>query len=345
MSPSCTLTFNYLFRVLLLLLGAATIVALLCYPTRPQEGVEQAKLQDFWQHSKTVEAITLGNSHNRAINFGTLGVEGIHLYNGGGDLREAEWKLTHLLPLLPNLKVVYVAYSPGVLEIDVRHLPGSGKRQQRLEREVSNLYRTVGVKSLVENVFPVFQIRSGIKNQIEKSALAGVFRSFKNTSKENECKKEAAEITYREEGQNYKQALISIDCISLLSRIMAQIHNDLISGSHVYFPNVMAENKQRLVAMARLLNEKGITMVLYRPPYPPQYRSALVEHADNDFIPQLMTQFCNVHFVDMSDLFDESLATKVNRYFYDADHLAYAGQQAFSKKLQETLQKQSTCEH
>ncbi|WP_263834164.1 hypothetical protein [Salinibacter sp.] len=63
-----------------------------------------------------IEVITLRNSHNRAIHFDTMGMEGFHLWRGGGDIFEAKYVLRNVYPDLDSLQYVLVPFQGFVFD-------------------------------------------------------------------------------------------------------------------------------------------------------------------------------------------------------------------------------------
>lgn len=74
----------------------------------PVAGVIEDRFMRALGDSSHVEAITLGHSHNLAIDFKALGVQGYHLYIPGSDLLEVELLDEQLADRLPRLRYVLV---------------------------------------------------------------------------------------------------------------------------------------------------------------------------------------------------------------------------------------------
>jgi len=67
----------------------------------------KTRWDNLFRQRHEIEALAVGHSHCRGIDFETLGIRGYHVWEGGGDAFETEYIVRHLMPRLPNLKVVF----------------------------------------------------------------------------------------------------------------------------------------------------------------------------------------------------------------------------------------------
>lgn len=65
-----------------------------------------------------IEALSLGSSHARALDFGALDLEGYTVWQPGQDIFEIEYQVKALAPRLPNLKTVFISVSYYTLKKD-----------------------------------------------------------------------------------------------------------------------------------------------------------------------------------------------------------------------------------
>ena len=73
----------------------------------------------------SIDALAVVNSHTCAFDFNTLKISGYRIAQGGNDLFEVEYQLKTLVPLLPNLKMVFFNISYFSFFEDNSAIPGN----------------------------------------------------------------------------------------------------------------------------------------------------------------------------------------------------------------------------
>jgi hypothetical protein len=123
-----------------LALAGAAVVNAWSQAVAPLYPRAQARAQALQAQAADVRAVTVGHSHNKAINFEALGLPtGYHYWTGGADLFEAAQTADCLARRLPNLDVVLmpVAYLGPIH--DNHAMAGGQTRRIRHYLELSSL--------------------------------------------------------------------------------------------------------------------------------------------------------------------------------------------------------------
>ncbi len=97
---------------LIILFAAGTILFYISTTIDPLYAVDKERIDSLIANREQIEAISVGHSGNRAIDFETLGLNGYHLWKGGTDIFETKFVIENVVPLLPNLKMIFMPISP-----------------------------------------------------------------------------------------------------------------------------------------------------------------------------------------------------------------------------------------
>jgi hypothetical protein len=110
---------KFIIKTALFCFGLIILVQLLAYIANAMapdnnaltlQGDQQA-VKNLLASSQQIEAIAIGNSHARAIDFEALGYNGFRLARSGRDIFETKYYLEGLLPHLPQVKTVFITVS------------------------------------------------------------------------------------------------------------------------------------------------------------------------------------------------------------------------------------------
>jgi hypothetical protein len=79
---------------------------------------EKYRIEQLLNKKDRINALAIGTSHNLALDFEKLGLDGYTIWQGGQDLFEMEYQLKSLVPLLKNLKIVFMNISYSKFQWD-----------------------------------------------------------------------------------------------------------------------------------------------------------------------------------------------------------------------------------
>jgi hypothetical protein len=76
---------------------------------------ERERYEYLFENRNSINALALGSSHNLAIDFGVLGLQGYTIWEPGQDIFECEYQLKSLSKNIPNLQTVFINISFNTL--------------------------------------------------------------------------------------------------------------------------------------------------------------------------------------------------------------------------------------
>lgn len=246
--------------------------------------------------------LSIGNSHALAINFATMHLIGINLYEAGADVLMTAESFYRVEKAFPHVKRVWIPVAPVYLYRDV-----SKPRWRR--------YGWFGSTRLVDFIYENPEHWSFFRDYLKK------IKNYFITAKPYE-----ADGGIVVEGSlAYRQAVDPAQLPRLATR------DALFHAQDASFSNTA--NATRLNDFLNYLNKKGITVILYTPPYTENYYNSPILKKYTDAykkdLESITKKHPNVLYLDFHDLFKG----KQLKYFYDADHINLQGAKAFSKVL------------
>jgi hypothetical protein len=102
---------KFLFRGLFFFLFGISLFMLLDTLVKSRVSTVTRRMAGLLGKVESVEAIAVGNSHSCALDFQELGIDGYRIAGGGNDIFEVEYQIKSLVPLLENLKYVFLNVS------------------------------------------------------------------------------------------------------------------------------------------------------------------------------------------------------------------------------------------
>ena len=301
-------------------------------------GSLQAKeLNTLLEKKDSIQAISLGNSHSGAIDFDTYGMEGQVLARAGTDLFEVKLYADSVAPLLPNLETVFIAISyfsftkDNVLSEDTQNLrielygmlptwmPLPGDTKSLI---LGKLHRYFRIMSIVrpdnwQNVF---------KNALENKTVTEYTPSW-----------------------SAKTKTLWGECPHFTQDELDAIGNEIASkaaNNHLKFlrldPNIPVQSYQALTDTIEMLQNRGIRVVLFTPPYFSSYNERFYEIAPEMIesmhlaVDKISADY-NVEYYDAASLVEFSTRPEL---FYNSDHLNECGMRAFSEYLKKEKEEQ-----
>lgn len=275
----------------------------------------------FAASASTLTAATFGNSHNQAISFEHLGLDGFHLWEGGRDVFETARSFEEALPRMPRLVFAFVAVSPFAYDnalLDELE-PGRANRRRQVYVEYDTYWpvRRDWKQALRARLAPV--ARPDNWNDVVDAVRRG-----SPSTPASSPQSERGSMT-RAEARS--QAAERVDRHVTMERESFGLDDALCRDAH-----------RALDAMAEAASDTDTEVVLFTPPYISAYSALIRARGDHCRLgrhaERLAQRWTHVRYLDYSSAppFSDSLA-----YFYDPDHMSRIGAAAFSDTLRAVL--------
>jgi hypothetical protein len=292
----------------------------------------RSQVRHLLAESDAITAVTLGNSHNEAIDFDALGMRGFHLWRPGGDLEEASYLASTLLPRLPKLRRVFLAVSYGMFRVE----NGDSNDRAVVRREMyaavpSSRMLSGDLKSwVVGKLHPYLQLdlvaRSDHWEGVAGALLPGDRRPRLQHAPRDEY------------GQYVRPAYLR--CVAPPTAALGALATERVRK--VLGTNGAADRHTGARAVAalrdvlRTMAARGVQVVLYTPPYTQAYTRAFppaVRDETTATARRLARQF-GAQYLDLS--MDPRFTTRTE-LFTNTDHLNRCGAEEFSVALRTSL--------
>lgn len=280
----------------------------------------RAKIQLFRERRAELQAVSVGNSHTRALDFAALGVQGMHLYEGGQDVFEAAYLAHYAAERAPRLRYVLLTASYGLERLDhaaVTSQDLSGIRRRTYARTaVPRFIRGDGALWL-SSVFSPISRRDHWSGVVLRIVRPGRPRP---------------PVRMTRDGRD-DEAPPRPFAPDTIARNAPRADGD--DESVVNDPTTPARAVARLQKLARGLEARGIRLVLYTPPYHetlPRYIRQRAGGTRQALAPLLAHS--NVVWMDFGA---DPAFMRRDDLFRDSDHMNPAGARVFSTLLRRCL--------
>jgi hypothetical protein len=292
-------------------------------------GTQQA-FAHLMQHSSSIQAISIGNSHSGAIDFSVLGVEGDILSGTGADLFEINRYAAALSDDLPALRTAFIAISYFSFSRDNRQFDDT--RILRVETyamlpgwvpvEDDVQYLLLGKLHKYSRIMDV--ARPDGWHEVITDMLVPVTAADSSSN------------------QAVRASTPWGECVYFPASQLEAIAHD-IAGKHVARHQAMVKahpglEEDAALALAKAIEffqDEGVRVVLFTPPYYTVYDRTfealdptMITHMRNQ-VRKLQEKY-NVDYFDFSR--DPELTTRAE-LFENSDHLNDCGRKAFSERL------------
>ena len=292
------------------------------------------RIAQLMAQAPSIEAINVGPSHNRAIDYETLGVVGYHGWFGGSDMKETTYFLKNMLPQLPKLRLVMICIAPTSLHLDNGLVPNHQRNRHKI------YFVTPGLQSW-EPISGEWQelIIGKLANVVRDDHWRAVFRSSSTDSGEEEDAENEGEI-YRHgrPKKNDDHRFIPGPDVEYKAREYVASKRvkpviETLRGN----PRIAADLTERLDRTLALLKAEGIEVLLFTPPYTDYYYNSLKQ-----LLPDVVEENRRIvhdlaikHKVRYIDFRENPDFAQNYQMFFNIDHLNIYGAEAFSHILTE----------
>lgn len=277
----------------------------------------------FRERLPAVQAAAVGNSHGGSIDFAVLGVTGFNFSMAGQDAFEGA-HLARYAAEAPRLRYVLFAASYAVQQKDHAVVGSVDLRSRRRQLYAATpLRRPIpgdGLLWLGGMLSPL------VRDDHWKGVLARPVYIRPPVQLEEDGRRRAAE-----------SPPLTRDSLARYGAGVGAMHRDIGAQTVERAPDTPARLAATLHALARDLRARGITLVLYTPPYHQSYLGAqdpsVVQEA-HAILRQITADNPNAVFLDYAA--DPRFSAR-DDLFTNSDHLNRSGARAFSRLLRGCL--------
>jgi hypothetical protein len=290
----------------------------------PMYAEMRARMAVFRQARGEVEAVTVGNSHGRAIDFVPLGVRGMHFWSGGQDAFTAAFLARHLAESAPRLRYVFIAASPSFHQLDPDGIVMEDFTGPRRE-----VYASIRAPRYLRGDFDLW-LGSHLAPVARPDHWRGVAEGLGRP-------RPRPRLTADGRRDETDPPPLSPDSMASYGMRRAARHRRLVSETLAHDSTAPARALRDLDALARELGRRGVRLVLYTPPYHESYGRHFADDGGElrrALLP-LLARNPNTVWLDYSR---DSAFTRRADFYLNGDHLNARGARAFSARLAACLQ-------
>jgi hypothetical protein len=311
----------FLHAVLFVAIGLPPALALYAtsfrYPPSYEESVVLERIQRIFEESDSVEALTVGNSHARALDFGVTGVQGQELGLPWADVFEVEHQLRTVVPHMPELEVVFIALSYPSFHWD-NELSGNpsflNSRRLFYAAAPGGRWQKGDLGTFIEG-----RAQWLTRPDLWRNVVLGLMgRDPYGERREASEKRRATE-----------QPTASLIRHAEFRATAKLEYMDAIAEAR---PEIERDAYQAVSSTIRFLQEGNIDVVLYTPPYYRHYTEMFAVDGRVREMRQHARRLEQEHGVVWLD-FSRDVIAGEPAMFRDSDHLNARGQREFSRRL------------
>lgn len=297
----------------------------------PLYAVDKERIDSLIAKSEQIEAITIGHSGNRAIDFEVLGLNGFHLWKGGTDLFETKYVLETIVPILPNLKVIFIPISP----YSAFHDNAAVNIRADLRSRYYIIYESLNNDRMIKNDYKNYflaEISPLIRGDHWRGVVGKIVRELRNTF----VGKQKMNTKNLDKFGKFINDEHLIDGGKELN--WGIIHISLAQQVLESNPNIMLESTSTIEDIVNYCSDKNIKIIFFSPPASSKYwkkiKSLDKKHYFEEGKRRLTAKFGQIGI----DYYDFSFFPSISEnedYFLDENHLNIFGAKLFSKLLEE----------
>lgn len=284
----------------------------------------RARMALFRERSPGLQAVAVGNSHGAAIDFGEMGVRGMHLGMAGQDPSEAAYLARYAAAEAPGIRYVLFAASYGLQRRDHAVVGSSDARARRRQ-----LYARTPLRRPIPGELDLWvagKLAPVVRDDHWKGVIGRPVRSRPPVRLGQDGRLLAPE-----------RPRLGRDSLARHGAVVGAQHRMLGEETVALSPGTPTRVAARLDALARELGGRGVALVLYTPPYHESYLHAqdpTVNAEARAILERIVADNPNAVWLDYST---DPRFTGRDDLFTNSDHLNPAGGRAFSRLLRECL--------
>jgi len=296
----------------------------------------KARMQQLLDRASEIEALAVGHSHNLAIDFDALGLNGFHLWIVGSDMFETRYLLNSIIPLLPNLKTVFIPVTPYTFLHDNSFHP-KGVIIRHVYYATTPTYRSF------------LPVRNDFRNWV-MGKLCGIARhdhwqgvvesTFDRSFHGGNGPHQPSEARISKNGKigpSFENSMAGCAKTKRFDELQQYIR--LSKKVYEEHPGLPETVYAALTDIAQMLGENGIRPVFYSAPVVHDFRAYLqreegtVLELGKTYMERLEREFDIQYY----DFFSDTLFANQPEYFHDEDHLNTLGANVFSHQFGKIL--------
>lgn len=316
--------------------GVLTLALVLIWLSRsldPVYAVERYRMRQMLARAKTIEAISLGHSLNRALDFDVLGMNGYHMWESGSDYFEVAYRIRAILPLLPKLKVVFIAVGPTTFFLENRHMQRGDGRRRVYYATTPGLPSWLPINGDVKNL-----VAGKLADIAREDHWQGAVEALLANGPVDSAAKKLWPVDAH--GAVLKDRVFqsaSKKMIRKSARLLVESHKAQVRIVGRHFPEVDREACHVLAEMIHLLKTRNVRVIFYTPPISYPFLKA-VQNDDVlqaiwvkslEYLQHLQEEY-GIEYFNYID--DRDFVYKYQQYI-DAIHLNLNGARRFSRKF------------
>lgn len=295
------------------------------------------RMKMLLQKANSIEALAVGHSGNRSIDFSEMELRGYHLWLGGSDLFETDYLLTAIIPMLPNVKIVFIPIHP--LDFRLDHGPFERHHEKRkwyyATTPTFRSFRLINgdLKNLVRGKLSAI-IRTDHWEGVVKAILSHDATNARDMT--NGSGKHANQIDEYGYMGPRKHGVMNPD--SLTAR-WDQLRG-LLRMAKEYaerHPEISGETDEALRSSIRTLRKRNIRVIFFTAPITEICQELLIreEMTTTNVVKEHMQKIEEDFGIDYYDFSQDTSFTRTYDYFFNEDHLNAVGAKLFSRKLKD----------
>lgn len=308
-----------------------------CYD--PVFPLAKLRMKLLLQKADSIEAITVGHSYNRALDFRELGLNGYHLWQGGSDMFETYYILRAIVPLLPNLKVVFIPISPLNFKQDngVRENRGAIRRCYYAITPTLRSWIPINgdIKNLIKGKLSAL-VRVDHWRGVVISILTHVNKIGKKPTKKP---KRVKVDNYGYIGPRINEVVNPLSLIIRFNELQKLIRLEKsFSKSN---PKLDQKVYDTLVSIVKYLQERKIRVIFYCTPVTDIYQKLIMREFPEivELADRYMQQLVFDYGIEYYNFYQDTSFTQFYNYFFNLDHLNAMGAKVFTRKLKNICEK------
>lgn len=300
----------------------------------PHYPVEKFVIKNLLAKADSLEAIVVGNSHNRSIDLNTMGLNGFHVWQDGNDIFEIEYQLKALVPKLPKLK--YVICSVPYFFFHWSNKATTIEDRSEIRRKY---YLSIPSWQFIKNDFKNFFIgKMGgiIRTDHWEGVLVYVYRKMraipytKNTyiNPLDGSRLDSSQFTFYSSNE---------DLLHYTREYGIPGHEKMVKNMIENHPELPKYTFRSLVNILQFLKDQKIEVIFYTPPFFYCY-SELFDKNIKAYAKKTMKKLQKQYGFAYYDFSEDPGFIYNHKYFLDDDHLnGIYGAPAFSQEFLQCL--------